>query len=396
MQHLGKTVTRERKEESLPEDGRGETGDRLDGQRKLPCRTVTKPKTPTGQRDSKEAGETAKTIFQHIVESTPDGIIIIDENGNVQYVNPAAYGFLGLKPGDRYPSGSHLSSALITEVPIIQGKDEKSTAEMLVVQAEWAGEGARLLFLRDVTERKRAGATAHQPEQLRFEFIGNISHELRRPLHAIMSFTRLMLESKVPDPETQKEFIAIIDKESGKLDRLLANLLDLSRLESGRFSIHKRRTTVTKIIHEAVEGIRKLINGTGVIINEEIPVELPEVEADEERLSQVMFNLLSNAVKFSKNEGAVTVRALTGGGELLVQVVDHGIGISEQAMTCLFERFYRGENGSDVGGAGLGLYISKQIIEAHGGRIWAESRVGEGSTFSFTLPFEQSGENSIE
>ncbi len=336
-----------------------------------------------------EEVETGKGIFEIIVESSPDGIVVIGQNGTVQYVNPAACSSLGLKPGDRWvnPSGFPLPPAIATEVDVVRSNGENGTAEMLAVEIEWAGEGAWLLLLRDITERKRSDAVAHKPEQVRFEFIGNISHELRRPLQAIMGFTRLMLECKVPDPGTQKEFMTIIDKESGKLDRLLANLLDLSRLESGHFGIQKRRTSVTRIIHEAVEGIRKLSNGSGVIINEDIPAELPEVGADEERLSQVMFNLLNNAVKFSKNEGTVTVKGLVSGEELLVQVIDHGIGISEQAMSHLFERFYRGENGSAIGGAGLGLYISKQIIEAHGGRIWAESRLGEGSTFSFTLTF---------
>jgi signal transduction histidine kinase len=129
-----------------------------------------------------------------------------------------------------------------------------------------------------------------------------------------------------------------------------------------------------------------MANGRGITIKEDIPATLTEVDADKERLEQVIFNLIGNAVKFSNDDCEVMVRAEVNEHDLLVQVIDHGIGIPNESMPLLFQRFYRVEASSSIGGSGLGLYISRQIIEAHGGRIWVESEAGVGSTFSFTLP----------
>ena len=122
------------------------------------------------------------------------------------------------------------------------------------------------------------------------------------------------------------------------------------------------------------------------MISENIPLALPEIEADGQRLKQVMFNLLGNAIKFSGDGSNISISAEVVNGELLVRVADQGVGIAEEELSSVFNKFYQAKNPAKVGGLGLGLYISKQIIEAHGGRIWAESTEGEGSIFSFTLP----------
>jgi len=238
----------------------------------------------------------------------------------------------------------------------------------------------------DITERKKAEEAIRELDRMKSEFISDISHELRTPLHSIKGFGKLILEGRVPDPNVQREFLTIIENQSNRLDKLVSNLLDASRLESGRFSIHKQSISIAGTIHEAVETLRGVANGKGITIKEDIPATLPEIDVDKERLEQVMFNLLGNAVKFSNDGSEVTVRAEVREHDLLVQVTDHGIGIPKEAMPRLFQRFYRVEASSSVGGSGLGLYISRQIIEAHGGRIWVESEPGVGSTFSFTLP----------
>jgi len=252
--------------------------------------------------------------------------------------------------------------------------------------------------VRYAIERKRAEEALRQldRDRMKSEFISNISHELRSPLHAIRGFTKLMLEGKVPQPETQKEFLSIIDGQSQRLGALIDSLLDVSRLESGRFSIQKQPLSIGDIIHKAVESFCRLASDKGIVISEDIPATLPEIEADGERVSQVMVNLLSNAIKFSNGGRSLIVKGEAKDGELLVQVTDHGIGIPKEAMPHLFERFYRVKGSMARGGAGLGLYISKQIIEAHGGCIWAESKVGKGTTVSFTLPLDQVGGDSHE
>jgi len=272
--------------------------------------------------------------------------------------------------------------------------------------------GSRRLFtvvIHDITERKRAEqmeaeaqASKAREEALReldhmkSEFISNVSHELRTPLHAIRGFAKLMLRGKVPDTETQKEFLSIIDERSQHLGALIESLLDMSRLESGRFDIQKQHLLIKDIIHETIGSFYSLASEQGIVISEDIPATLPEIEADRERLGQVMVNLLSNAIKFSNGERSVIVKAEAKDDELVVQVTDHGIGIPKEAMLHLFERFYRAEDSMARGGAGLGLYISRQIIEAHGGRIWVDSKVGKGTTVSFALPLNQAGSGSHE
>jgi signal transduction histidine kinase len=192
----------------------------------------------------------------------------------------------------------------------------------------------------------------------------------------------------VPDPETQKEFLTIIDSESEHLCGLIESLLDMSRIESCHFDINKAPMSLRDLIQGVVHGFHNTANGKNIALTEDIPAALPEIEADEGRLRQVMVNLLGNAIKFSKDGGKITVKAEAEDGKVLVQVTDCGIGIPEASMEHLFERFYQGDGSITraYGGSGLGLYIAKQIIEAHGGRIWAESKPGKETTLFFIIP----------
>jgi two-component system phosphate regulon sensor histidine kinase PhoR len=247
-----------------------------------------------------------------------------------------------------------------------------------------------IMVTRDITERKQQEEKHRELDQIESEFISNVSHELRTPLHSIKGFIKLMLQGKVPDPETQKEFLSIMDSQSEHLGRLIDGLVDLSRIESGRFELQKERLPIKGLLQSIVHEIRNLADQNGIVISEDMPAALPEMEVDRQRLRQVMVNLLSNAIKFS-NGGGISVQSQVKDRKLLVQVADHGIGIPQADIPHLFEKFYQVKDSGKVGGAGLGLHISKQIIEAHGGDIWVESKIGEGSTFSFTLPLDQTG-----
>ncbi len=171
---------------------------------------------------------------------------------------------------------------------------------------------------------------------------------------------------------------------------MIDDFLDMSRLEAGRFQIQKQRLAIRDIIREQIKSSANTAADKGITIKEDSPGKMPEIEADGNRIKQVISNLLSNAIKFSDG-GNITVKSTTRDGAVLVQVKDQGIGITEEAMPHLFERFFRAKDNMARGGTGLGLYISKQIVEAHGGHIWAESEDGKGSIFSFTLPFDKSG-----
>jgi len=355
----------------------------------------------TERKRAEEALRVSRASFHNVVDKSADGAIVVDRKGVVRFVNPAGKRLVTepkakqlLSIGELF--GRPIVAGDVMEVEIIRGDGEIGIAEMRVVDTEWEGGNAYLVSLRDITERKRAEEKLRELDRMKSEFLSNVSHELRTPLHSIKGFTKLMLEGKVPDPEIQKEFLSTIDKQSEHLGVLINGLLDMSRLESSRFTIQKQCLSIKDIVHETVESFYSLASDKGTVINEDIPVTLPEIDADRERVRQVMVNLLSNAIKFSNNGSGITVKGEVKDRELLVQVTDRGIGIPEEAIPHLFERFYRAPDSMARGGAGLGLYISKQIIEAHGGRIWAESKVGQGSTFSFTLPVHQAGGDSDE
>jgi PAS domain S-box-containing protein len=253
-----------------------------------------------------------------------------------------------------------------------------------------------VMLAMDITERKLAEEKLRRLDEMKLEFLSNVSHELRTPLQSISGFTKLLLEGEVPDQQRQQEFLSIIDGETVRLQHLINGLLDMSRLETGKFRINRRPVAVDKIMNESVAVLRSLASSKDFEVTLDLPAKLPAIEADPDRLHQVLLNLLGNAIKFSDPGSNVTVRARRRDGNLLVQVLDNGSGITEADREHLFERFYRGEGEKAHGGSGLGLYISRQIVEAHGGRIWMENRPGGGSTFSFTLPLTAKGGNGHE
>lgn len=262
---------------------------------------------------------------------------------------------------------------------------EKMGRSLLEQSAEELERRAQKLS-REITERKRAEAALRELDQMKSQFISNVSHELRTPLHSIMGFTKLILEGKVASPKDQREFLIIIDQQSKRLGKLIGELLDVSRLESGRFETQKQRLAIGEPIHAVIDELHNLASENGIVISAIIPVTLPKVEIDRERMMQVMTNLLGNAIKFSPSGGSITVKAQVKDSELLVQVGDNGTGIPKEVIPHVFEKFYRAKDSISVGGTGLGLYITKQIIEAHGGRIWVKSKPNKGATFYFTIP----------
>ncbi len=268
-----------------------------------------------------------------------------------------------------------------TQVPIELSMSTRKAGDKFIATA----------IIRDITMRKEAEEKLRKIDQMKSEFLSNVSHELRTPLQSISGFTKLILTGKVPDPATQQEFLQIIDSEVLHLGNLINSLLDMSRLEAGRFQIYKKKAFIRDIFTDAMKTLHSLAREKNITLNESLPDQLPEMEVDNERMRQVILNLVGNAIKFSERGQSVNVRIGVRDNELLFQVTDHGVGIKKDALPHLFERFYRDESEMVRGGTGLGLYISKQIIEAHGGKIWVESKYGEGSTFSFTLPFTNKG-----
>jgi len=225
-------------------------------------------------------------------------------------------------------------------------------------------------------------------DQMKSDFIANTSHELRTPLHSIRGFVKLILDGKVPDTETQREFLYIVDEQSEHLSNLVSSILDTAAMESGEMVFEMQPVLMNEVIDKVVVKMRKIADDKEIAVEAGLPGTLPPIEGDAEKLEQVITNLVHNAIKFSPKGNKVHVAARAENNSVLVQVIDHGIGISAGAIPHVFEKFFKvhGSMPWASSGTGLGLYIVKQIVEAHGGEIWVESKLNEGSTFSFKLP----------
>ncbi len=255
-----------------------------------------------------------------------------------------------------------------------------------------AGVSLASLYLARIVHAKEEELQRRQSE-----FVATVSHELRTPLHSIWGFVKLLLAGKVQDEKVRGEFLGIIDRECAHLAALVGDFLDVSKIEAGRMEMRKEPLSLDELATKTVAAFKTVADEKALTIDTDLPADLPPVEGDTERLGQVLANLVSNAIKFSEAGGRIMVRARVEGPELVVSVQDQGIGIATEALPHLFERFYQADDSGTRwrGGTGLGLYISRQIVEAHGGRIWVDSNVGEGSTFSFALPMHPSGTEDI-
>lgn len=329
-----------------------------------------------------------KECLEAGINHMSDGLLMLDEEGRVVLFNPSMERITGLSSAEAVGKLAKELQPLLeiniasppAELPLrSEGTSPVFKVSPSVVDEVSDRYRGEVRVVHDVTQEKEL-------ERLKSEFVANISHELRTPLHSIRGFNKLLLEGKVSDSETQREFMTIIDEQSEHLTKLVNDLIDVSSIEAGRFRILRQRLPMERLIHSAVTGIYSLAAEKGMIIDVDLLATLPDVDGDEERLRQVMTNLLSNAIKFSPHGSSVVVQGGVMDNQVLIQVTDHGKGMSPETLLHLFHRFYRGRETVAEGGAGLGLYIAKQIVEAHGGRIWVESLVGKGSTFGFTVP----------
>ncbi|MDD5615335.1 MAG: ATP-binding protein [Candidatus Methanoperedens sp.] len=250
--------------------------------------------------------------------------------------------------------------------------------------------------MEDITEIKRAEDIRFEKERLEFanraksEFLATMSHELRTPLNSIIGFSELLIEGMYGElNEKQAHYINNVITSSKFLLDLINDILDLSKVEAGKIELVKENMSVPGTISETLILIKEKASTHNVVLNQVFDPQLDVIEADKQRFKQILFNLLSNAVKFSKKEGGtVTITAKKDGDMAKFSVSDTGIGIKEEDIGKLFKEFAQAnpEISHEYGGTGLGLAITRRLVELHGGEITVESRYGEGSTFTFTLP----------
>jgi K+-sensing histidine kinase KdpD len=262
-------------------------------------------------------------------------------------------------------------------------------------QISAAIENAQLL-----EEASRAKAL-EELDKLRTALLASVSHELRTPLTAIKGLADTLVQPDVEwDRETELDFLRTINHESDVLTRIVEDLMQMSQLEAGIVRMIKKPTTFRAILSQLGDRLSAITSERQLTVN--LPDDLPRIYADEVRIGQVITNLVSNAASYSEKDTPITVDAKVEGDEIVVSVIDKGIGIPAKHIGKVFDRFYRLESGiaRRRGGTGLGLAISKGIVEEHGGRIWAKSRPRKGSTFSFSLPTinadQESSSNQIK
>ncbi|MDP3976520.1 MAG: sensor histidine kinase [Pseudomonas sp.] len=241
-------------------------------------------------------------------------------------------------------------------------------------------------------ELRAANARLQELDRLKDDFISTVTHELRTPLTSIRAFSEILNDNPELDPAQRARFVAIIVKESERLTRMINQVLDLAKLESGRAEWHTSALDLKEVIEDAQATTSQLLQEQGVELHLELPAQIPPVLADRDRLLQVLLNLISNAVKFCNREaGRIDIAVQVLPQALQVDVRDNGAGIDPVDQQTIFEKFRQaGDNLTEKPqGTGLGLPISRQIIEHFGGRLWVQSARGQGATFSFTLPLGQ-------
>jgi two-component system, OmpR family, phosphate regulon sensor histidine kinase PhoR len=321
-----------------------------------------------------------------------DGAVITDRQGHVQLMNPAASRLLGL------PMEGAIGASLVSVVRDHQiagvwqrSRDtRKEQSDVVDVGARGAflrvvatplqepSGGGSLLILQDLTQVRRL-------ETIRRDFISNISHELRNPLAALKALVDTLRDVALDDRPMAERFLSQMDGEVDAMTQMVRELLELSRIESGKVPLRLALLAVAALVNPAVERLQPQAERAGLSMSIELPGDLPQVTADGERLQQVLSNLLHNAIKFTPPGGHITVSARKS-DKVIISVHDTGVGIAASDLSRIFERFYKADRARSSGGTGLGLAIAKHIVQAHGGQIWAESVEGEGATFYFTLP----------
>jgi PAS domain S-box-containing protein len=227
--------------------------------------------------------------------------------------------------------------------------------------------------------------TAQRALHAREEVLGVVSHDLRSPLSTIVTTAVLLSEISRERREDTRRWLDVIRRAADQMNSLIGDLLDVSSMEAGRFEVEPARRDLSALVAESCEQFRPLCEAHGLSLECEVPPELAPVCFDERQLQRVLGNLIGNAIKFSRRGGVIRVRAERLGGEVRVGVIDQGPGIPAEQLPRVFDRFWKADTG-DRRGAGLGLAIARGIVEAHGGRIWVESKANQGSTFWFALP----------
>lgn len=353
-------------------------------------------------QESQSSTEGERRKLSSVLANMTDGVISTDRRGRVNLINDPAAKLL------------NVSRETVLNQPIIEllGLEEEYTFEELleqresiildystkkepyvlranlsVIQKETGFVNGLITVLHDITEQAKL-------EEERREFVANVSHELRTPLTTMRSYLEALAEGAWKDEEIAPSFLNVTQNETERMIRLVNDLLQLSKMDSQDYQLSKGWVNFGKFYNHIIDRLEMTKNDDITFIRD-IPQENYYVDIDEDKITQVLYNIISNSLKYSPEGGTITFRVGTVDNFIVVSISDQGVGIPKNVIDKIFDRFYRVDKARSrkLGGTGLGLAIAKEMVVAHGGRIWAESVEGEGTTVFFTLPYEQDEED---
>lgn len=331
-----------------------------------------------------------------VIQSAAEGIVVVDENNKVVMINPQTRQILGLSSAHHIPHAfidfviAPLKNDLIKQNKEFLFKELDLTSPLKIslrVGLAWMRDyqgkkiGTVALF-QDISREKEA-------ERLKNELISTVSHELRTPLATMKEFVSIISDGLAgPITVEQKEYLNIVMSNMNRLSRMINDLLDISKLEAGRMELKRRLIDPILLIKDQIASFKAEAENKKIELSVDLPLKLPQLYIDLDRITQVLVNLIGNALKFTPEGGRVMICAQELQDSIQIEVVDTGVGIAKENFSRLFDRFQQIDRqpGPGAKGTGLGLAISKSIVELHKGKIWVESELGKGSKFIFTIP----------
>jgi two-component system, OmpR family, phosphate regulon sensor histidine kinase PhoR len=337
-----------------------------------------------------------RNLSSAILGGMVEGVAVVNGAERLVFANPGFAEILGL---DMPPqSGSALlevvrQTELIEAVRQVLKGEPRFESEIVTgtlrqrffaatVASVRAGDtSGAVIVLHDITDLRKL-------ERVRRDFVANVSHEFKTPLTAIQGFAETLLAGAVDDPQNRGRFLEIVLEHARRLTRLTDDLLKLSKMDADRLELEIHRVSVSQFVEGCLETAQRRAAERDLRISVHMPERLPDVAGDRRRLAEILQNLLDNSIQYTLPGGQIMLSAETEGDELIFTVSDTGIGIPKADQPRVFERFYRVDaaRSREAGGTGLGLAIAKHLVEVHGGRIWVDSEVGQGSQFHFSVP----------
>ena len=335
------------------------------------------------------ASDSERSRLATVLDQITDGVLIADSQGLIYFANPAA--------GRLFQFADPINHSIVEVVRHHQLVEawrrcqqkrqmQSESVEVptrhqflqLVVIPDQHTSGS-LLLVQDLTRLRRL-------ETVRRDFVSNLSHELRTPLASLKALAETLQDGALDDPPAALRFVDQIQIEVDALSQMVNELLELSKIESGRFSLDLAPVAACDLLESVCQRMQLQAERAHLTLRMECPCDLPKAQIDSQRLEQVLVNLIHNSVKFTRPGGEIVLLVEPDEGFVRFAVRDTGAGIPEDEVSRIFERFYRVDKSRAGNGTGLGLSIAKHIVEAHGGKIWVESLEGKGSTFYFTIP----------